>query len=625
MDPRPHKRAKLDDTDTTPPGRVPVGQTIDAASERASGTEPSLRSISRPISPPGISRSPASTPQAEDDPLPTRKEDSATRVFSQATVSSDGSGPKPGDGDCPGVKKPKAPQQGVKYLQSPFKLTSIRDLPPSHNNDTISLHDILGNPLIKEAWVFNFHFDVDWMMTHFDPDIRQQVKVKIVHGSWRSYDRNGVEIKDACGRWPNVEEVIAFVPDSFGIHHCKMFILLTHDDLCQVVIHTANMIPRDWTNMTQAVWQSPHLRLNGKTDTNIGNLGSGSRFKHDLLCYLSTYGWKTRSLLGRLELFDFSPIRGALIASVPKTMDTEKIKFKTPWEQQLVGYPSLFHALKTVSSQKPNIHTATRPHPHVVCQISSIATLPTTWLDQFFPILAGQKPSAQMWDHISIIYPTPSNVAASLDGYASGGSIHTKAQSTAHLKQITNLRKSLCQWTQGPEEKFRAGRDQAAPHIKTYVSFSEKPTSRNPTPDIDWALLTSANLSTQAWGRLREKENEIIVQSFELGVFVWPELFDEGFDTGEKECRTQDTKHEGEGKDKGESVKVRMVPVFGGDMPEVSRANGEEGGEGREIIVGLRLPYDLPLTPYGDGDMPWSPHGTYNMPDRHGYPYRMLA
>ncbi|KAI9873034.1 MAG: hypothetical protein M1823_008021, partial [Watsoniomyces obsoletus] len=66
-------------------------------------------------------------------------------------------------------------------LPSPFTLIKIRDLPASANVDTVSLHDILGNPLVKEAWVFNFCFDVDWMMQFFDPDVRSLVQVKIIH------------------------------------------------------------------------------------------------------------------------------------------------------------------------------------------------------------------------------------------------------------------------------------------------------------------------------------------------------------------------------------------------------------------------------------------------------------
>lgn len=44
----------------------------------------------------------------------------------------------------------------VKTLPSPVQLMRIRDLQASENIDAVSLHDILGDPLIKEVWIFNF-------------------------------------------------------------------------------------------------------------------------------------------------------------------------------------------------------------------------------------------------------------------------------------------------------------------------------------------------------------------------------------------------------------------------------------------------------------------------------------
>ena len=64
---------------------------------------------------------------------------------------------------------------------------------------------------------------------------------------------------------------------------------------------------------------------------------------------------------------------------------------------------------------------------------------------------------------------------------------------------------------------------------------------------------------------------------------------------------------------------VRMVPVFGEDMPsETSVAHHEIDNTSTGTLVGLRLPYDLPLTPYAENDMPWSPQGAYDVPDSLG-------
>ena len=56
-------------------------------------------------------------------------------------------------------------KRGCKILPSPIQLTRIRDLPADHNVDTLGLKDILGDPMIKECWQFNYLFDLDFLMS----------------------------------------------------------------------------------------------------------------------------------------------------------------------------------------------------------------------------------------------------------------------------------------------------------------------------------------------------------------------------------------------------------------------------------------------------------------------------
>lgn len=49
-------------------------------------------------------------------------------------------------------------------IPSPVQLTHIRDLPTHLNIDAVKLSDILGDPLIKECWQFNFLIDLDFLM-----------------------------------------------------------------------------------------------------------------------------------------------------------------------------------------------------------------------------------------------------------------------------------------------------------------------------------------------------------------------------------------------------------------------------------------------------------------------------
>lgn len=136
------------------PKRLKISQ--EQASEGFSRDRPSLSSLNRSITPP---------------------------ISSRSTQSSSG---------IPGHGQPTK----VKVVPSPIQLTHIRDLPPSSggNVDAVRLKDILGDPLIRECWQFNYLHDVDFIMSQFDEDVRSLVKVKIVHGSWKKEAPNRIRI-----------------------------------------------------------------------------------------------------------------------------------------------------------------------------------------------------------------------------------------------------------------------------------------------------------------------------------------------------------------------------------------------------------------------------------------------
>jgi tyrosyl-DNA phosphodiesterase 1 len=52
----------------------------------------------------------------------------------------------------------------TRYVSSPSQLTTIQDLAPHQNVDAVGLGDILGDPMIRECWNFNFLFDVNFVM-----------------------------------------------------------------------------------------------------------------------------------------------------------------------------------------------------------------------------------------------------------------------------------------------------------------------------------------------------------------------------------------------------------------------------------------------------------------------------
>ena len=54
--------------------------------------------------------------------------------------------------------------QKTKSVASPVQLNFVSEFPASSNVDTLSLGAILGEPMIKECWLFNYLFDVEFVM-----------------------------------------------------------------------------------------------------------------------------------------------------------------------------------------------------------------------------------------------------------------------------------------------------------------------------------------------------------------------------------------------------------------------------------------------------------------------------
>ncbi|KAF7712402.1 Uncharacterized protein PECH_003305 [Penicillium ucsense] len=507
-------------------------------------------------------------------------------------------------------------QDTTQVIPSPIQLTHIQDYPLSkgYNVDAVKLRDILGDPMIQECWQFNYLFDVDFVMSQFDRDVRSLVRVKIVHGSWERESANRIRVEEACSRYPNVEPIIAYMPERFGTHHSKMMILIRHDDLAQVVIHTANMIHGDWANMTQAVWRSPLLPLQAVPNTtNVSSqqtvFASGARFKRDLIAYLRAYGSKkTGSLVQQLNRFDFDSVRAALIASTPSKQVLYNINSEAA---TLWGWPALKDLMGRIPIRRKMAKSTkgSTIQSHIAIQISSVASLGQTnkWLkDVFFEALAPKEPIPK--PKFSIIFPTPDEIRRSLEGYGSGGSIHMKTQSSPQRKQLDYMRPYLCHWA-GDESvassacidlsgddppRREAGRNRAAPHIKTYIRYSDAETINT----IDWAMVSSANLSTQAWGAAVNQSGEVKISSWEIGVVVWPELL----------VNRRDAEKNGPG-----SKSAVMVPCFKQDRPDVTSLSANY-----ETVVGFRMPYDLPLTPYGPLDEPWCATASHTKPDWRG-------
>ncbi len=383
--------------------------------------------------------------------------------------------------------------------------------------------------------------------------------------------------------------------------------LLTDDD--RVNLLTGNMVAGDW-RMSQAMWRSPWLPLLAPTATkqpslltnslSAAPLGSGARFKSDLLAYLRGYN-RLRNLVDKLSFYDFRAVRGALVASLPHKQTVAQ----SETVGNLWGLPGLARVLPSIPNAQSStlegevasseVHTpsfvqrvsfAQSSKPQIVIQISSVASIGEKWLrEYFFPQLASwtskiSNSATVTSPQFSIVFPTADEIRRSIEGYGSGGSIHMRTQSPAQQKQLDFIRPMLCHWAgderpANPDISLReAGRRRAAPHIKTYIRFSDASMTK-----IDWAMMTSANLSNQAWGSTM-KDGQVRVCSYEIGIVVWPGLWDDN-ETG---------------------TKAEMVPVFKKNTPDDLIGIGDEAVG---IRVGWRMPYDLPLLPYSENQQPW--------------------
>lgn len=365
--------------------------------------------------------------------------------------------------------------------------------------------------------------------------------------------------------------------DKWGCHHSKIIVLFRRNKTAEIVIHTANMVKEEWDRYAQSVWKSPRLPLLTPTDRAGSDSAVGARFKRDFMAYIKAYGQCLQPLLLKLSRYDFSAVQAAFVASVPGRCRRANMgpTAATPW-----GWLGLEQTLSRIPMSETD---ADAPGPHIVTQVSTVSTLGSTpdWLLRFQAVLACSGPTAAPSPHTEhhIVFPTVSDLEASWDGLHSGIRICFHTLTPAQQKQFAYLQPLLRHWAPAPKTAAygptRALRGRTVPHSKTYIRF------RNGAMDqIDWAMVTSANLSRSAWGGLESQEGVISIKNWEAGVVVWPALF------ALPDC--------GLGHHSASAV---MVPSFGTDRPCSDGLHG--------VVVACRMLYDLPLRPWSPEARPW--------------------
>src|ERR1700760_2006989 len=110
------------------------------------GSSGNLQSLDRQISPPPSKRDPKAS--SKQNTLEPSAQDERETVADNNTKG-------PILNQTPAV---------TAALKSPFRLTSIQDLPDDCNIDAVTLDDILGRENLKEVWLFDYLFDLDFVM-----------------------------------------------------------------------------------------------------------------------------------------------------------------------------------------------------------------------------------------------------------------------------------------------------------------------------------------------------------------------------------------------------------------------------------------------------------------------------
>eukprot|EP00127_Corallochytrium_limacisporum_P004481 Clim_evm8s165 gene=Clim_evmTU8s165 len=509
-----------------------------------------------------------------------------------------------------------------------FFLTKVQPLSPHHNRHSLGIRDLTGlegpQNAITKTWQFDYMFDPEWLWEQFPHNARDKAQFVYIHG-----ERHKDQLVEFANRFEKGKITIVNpdLPLPYGVHHTKMMIFQYEDDGLRVVVHTANLIPRDWALKTQAIYITPKLKRKPADGKHSKDKSEG--FGSDLANYLRKYKRKpVMDLAGLVDEYDFSSVPVRLIGSTPgyhqgyeamkdqgicklqrllaqhqnasgTTTDGRKSQPKTAFSALMQNRSAL--SSETSTKEETESKTGNRADgtpqktaPYYIGQFSSIGSLGKnagTWItSQFLRALKGEKPviavkggqsppQSSPGDELRFIFPTVEEVRESLEGWAAGGSI--PYNSGTRGKQLWLEAQFFHRW-----RARVSGREHCMPHIKTYarVRPHTAPTSnssRETQPhEIDWFLVTSANLSQAAWGTYQKQGTQLMVRHYELGVLVHPKAY---------------------------PTNVTLRNLYSTDYEAQTDMD----------MVGVPIPYDLPPQRYSTGDEAWTVDTVRHSPDRH--------
>lgn len=458
------------------------------------------------------------------------------------------------------------------------------------DKDTVSLSDMVGSKDLVQTYQFNMLIDFDYLsrfvtsndcsftlVTKYDDDH--------VHVKDRSWENNSIRIVDVSAKLPK-----------YGTHHTKMMVNFYRDKTCRIILHTMNLTEADHKIQTQMCWMSPqltmHTDVNDWFDFNQPNISlvndTGLAFKRDFIAYLLTYeNSDINKLIDQVAKYDFNPIDVVFVASSPgHYLFSEWNQLIKPTSKPMFGYGRLWqvvHILKLQSLMGKFIgQVSTIAGPCDNWKRNVFVHVLTSCVEKGYPISkkADYEYVANK-NHVQpiIIWPTVTEILKSYGAPLSGVALHltSRGKWPAFERQFQEIKKYFYRWSSSNDPTLSSsGRSNLAPHVKTYTVTEDN------FKTLKWFLMTSANISHQAWGKPKGyKTIEYDICSFEAGILVAPQLL--------KVSSNVDNKNQ------------VLVPTYGKDSVE-----NEQSLSNNICKIGLRLPYDTPLEKYTATDIAWS-------------------
>ncbi|KAI9318182.1 tyrosyl-DNA phosphodiesterase I [Dichotomocladium elegans] len=408
--------------------------------------------------------------------------------------------------------------------------------------------------------------DLDYLMSALHPRVAEHIPVTIIHGH-----RDDAPIRAQAREWPNVRLVTPRLLSKWGTHHTKAMVLFFNRNgvkTARVVVSTANLCRGDWEEMTQGVYLSPMCPLKQDKKQGESNIGTiigaeyGSAFEKDLLSYFEVYGGDLQALRDQVALYDWSACKAILIGSVPG--------YHRGDSKDLWGQARLANVLRNHVSLS---EACCKEGSTLALQCSSVALFSQKWFTELGACM-GEATNASQAKKPSLrfIYPTASEVSQSAGFLRLEQDVYDKGRQW--------LDAHLCRW-----RSDRAGRKKVMPHIKSYARICGS--------ELEWFLLTSANLSRAAWGEFQKNKTQIHVKSYELGVLLCKSLFNDGFDED-----------------------IHLLPATVEDRQPVPSNTAVSGNSA--TVVPIRLPYDIPLIPYTSSDHCYTRHYSHEALENFG-------